>query len=72
MSYLEFCQASELAVVSLPEEDKVFLPLSQALKPQVCLKQAIVIVLHSVLSVITGDWCWSDPYPKLTHTDVAG
>ena len=68
MAYLEFCQASELAVVSLPEEDKVFLPLSQALKPQVCLKQAIVIVLHSV---ITGDWCWSDSYPKLTHTDVA-
>ena len=33
MAYLKICQAGELAVVQVPEDDKVLLPLPHALEP---------------------------------------
>ena len=33
MAYLKICQAGELAVVRVPEDDEVLLPLPHALEP---------------------------------------
>ena len=33
MTYLKICQAGELAVVRVPEDDEVLLPLPHALEP---------------------------------------